>query len=314
MTDEQRRVEVAEDVKDATLNLASERSHQRALEALDAMSLPNMIEIPEGVPSLGAAIDKNYRRRVLQIRKECPADTSALFAYVVKRYWYAVLNAAFWMDEAIKLSIVTETRYTKKMCSVEGQTEMDGAAWIFYNSMSEVHTASDAYILASLPIRYKPDAKLMLLCIACYWLANANEKMESGRIIDALNQIHEAYDALTLEDGMSMWEMAEEDFRREIADLKCTESEIRSRIGKAAAAARLSKDPKQRAKEWVFECWKDWQKRPDAYPSQAAFARSMLEKELGLTSQPSIEAWCREWKKQLSDAYSTGTMSIGPAQ
>lgn len=66
---------------------------------------------------------------------------------------------------------------------------------------------------------------------------------------------------------------------------------------KNAAYTKAAKDPKQKEKSFVFECWQDWQKNPDSYNGKAAFARDMLAKCEHLTSQKKIEDWCREWKK-----------------
>jgi len=70
-------------------------------------------------------------------------------------------------------------------------------------------------------------------------------------------------------------------------------------LARKGAKAKLFNDPKQQEKTFVLECWLAWQQNPDSYPSQAAFARDMLEKCEALVSQPKIEAWCREWKKSL---------------
>lgn len=61
--------------------------------------------------------------------------------------------------------------------------------------------------------------------------------------------------------------------------------------------ARVAKDPKQKDKELVFECWQAWQNKPENYKSKAAFARDMLEKSSNLVSQKIIEDWCRDWGK-----------------
>lgn len=66
---------------------------------------------------------------------------------------------------------------------------------------------------------------------------------------------------------------------------------------KYAAHTKVAKDPKQKEKSFVFECWQDWQKNPDSYNGKAAFGRDMLTKCEHLTSQKKIEDWCREWKK-----------------
>jgi hypothetical protein len=60
---------------------------------------------------------------------------------------------------------------------------------------------------------------------------------------------------------------------------------------------KLENDPKQDEKKFVFECWQQWQKKPELYGSKAAFARDMLDKCVCLTSQKKIEDWCREWQK-----------------
>lgn len=70
-------------------------------------------------------------------------------------------------------------------------------------------------------------------------------------------------------------------------------------IARKGALAMLANDPRQQAKQFVFECWHEWRAGKTTYTSQAAFARDMLSKWEGvLVSQPSIEAWCRQWKKE----------------
>lgn len=62
------------------------------------------------------------------------------------------------------------------------------------------------------------------------------------------------------------------------------------------------RDPKQKEKAFIRECWNEWQKKPDSYDSQAAFARDMLSKCEHLTSQKKIEDWCHEWKQSTSSS------------
>ncbi len=54
---------------------------------------------------------------------------------------------------------------------------------------------------------------------------------------------------------------------------------------KKGIATKLANDPKQRDKKFVHECWIKWQEKPLSYPSQAEFARDMLEKCEHLKSQ-----------------------------
>ena len=66
--------------------------------------------------------------------------------------------------------------------------------------------------------------------------------------------------------------------------------------GAFLARKRHLQDPKQQAKAFVFECWQAWQKAPGQYPSVAAFARGMLDKQPDtLTSEIVIARWVRHW-------------------
>ncbi len=72
-----------------------------------------------------------------------------------------------------------------------------------------------------------------------------------------------------------------------------------SNMSRKGAEAKLLKDPKQGEKDFVLECWKEWQKHPERYTSKADFSRDMLNKCEHLKSQPKIEQWCRAWEKDL---------------
>jgi hypothetical protein len=81
--------------------------------------------------------------------------------------------------------------------------------------------------------------------------------------------------------------------------------EARRDLAYRGAIARIERDPKQKEKTFIHECWQRWQQSPETYASKAAFARDMLSKCEHLTSQKKIEDWCREWESE------TGTQ---PAQ
>ncbi len=69
------------------------------------------------------------------------------------------------------------------------------------------------------------------------------------------------------------------------------------RRARNAVAAKLANDPRQDEKQFIRECWQDWQRGKSHYTSKAAFARDMIEKVEHLTSTKKIEDWCREWEK-----------------
>ena len=72
-------------------------------------------------------------------------------------------------------------------------------------------------------------------------------------------------------------------------------TKARKHFAYQAAIEKLKRDPRQNEKTFVYECWRDWQKKPNSYKGKAAFARDMLTKCEHLKSQKKIEDWCREW-------------------
>jgi hypothetical protein len=75
-----------------------------------------------------------------------------------------------------------------------------------------------------------------------------------------------------------------------------------SAIAKERAVARHSKDPKQKEKRYVMDCWEAWRKDPTRYASKAAFARDMLDKSEHLASTKVIEDWVRDWEANFKKA------------
>lgn len=63
------------------------------------------------------------------------------------------------------------------------------------------------------------------------------------------------------------------------------------------ARLRHARDPRQKEKGFIRECFDAWQLQPGRYKTTAAFARDMLEKCQHLTSQRKIEDWVREWRR-----------------
>ena len=74
-------------------------------------------------------------------------------------------------------------------------------------------------------------------------------------------------------------------------------------LARKGAQAKLARDPKQKDKERVLECWKAWKKTPldrdgkPKYKGKEAFAKDMLKFE-SLESTQVITRWCRKWEKE----------------
>jgi len=83
----------------------------------------------------------------------------------------------------------------------------------------------------------------------------------------------------------------------EHADHEALVVPLRQEFALAGAKAKLAKDPRQAAKREVKEWWIRWRANPAWYQSKSSFARAMLDKFPVLSSQPVIEAWCRQWER-----------------
>jgi hypothetical protein len=84
-----------------------------------------------------------------------------------------------------------------------------------------------------------------------------------------------------------------------LADNQSSFEKAKSELAKQAVKAKLLNSPKQKAKEFIKDCWLTWQEEPERYKSKAEFAREMLKQEQckSLVSQIKITDWCRGWEK-----------------
>jgi len=82
------------------------------------------------------------------------------------------------------------------------------------------------------------------------------------------------------------------------AFVAATTSLMRRRIQAYESAMKkltTDSDGKQNAKAIIKKEWEKWQKKPNSYPSKAAFARAMLGSYTNLESHRVIERWCKGW-------------------
>jgi hypothetical protein len=78
-------------------------------------------------------------------------------------------------------------------------------------------------------------------------------------------------------------------------------ADARKQLAYEGALEKLKRDPKQRDKAFVRDCWEAWQKNPSNYKGKAAFARDMLNKCEHLESTKRIEDWCRHWEAETKE-------------
>lgn len=80
----------------------------------------------------------------------------------------------------------------------------------------------------------------------------------------------------------------------------------RTKRAKKSAQAKVEKDPKQKEKKIVKECWEAWQVKPEQYSSSTNFATAMIDKfrpddpadeDKHLSSVKKITEWCTLWQR-----------------
>lgn len=85
-----------------------------------------------------------------------------------------------------------------------------------------------------------------------------------------------------------------------VDELNKIQGNYKTELARSGAEAKNAKDPKQIAKNYIFNCWEVWQEESDKYNSKADFARTMLKLDIckSLKSQKKIEDWCRDFEKK----------------
>lgn len=281
-------------VKDPALIDIKERARTRALEKLEQLNLPDVVELEGDLSFLGKRMQAAAEKRVERLREAFGTDLQQVVALAIKCYWHSAWRGAIWMDEARLRGLIADNDYTRGMSTAEGYIETEGGAWTMFSELASVDNAAEVEKFSPLPAPQPTDIEL-LSALSCHFLYQASARMEAGLPIEALALIHEAYEAECLSQGLNMWNQAADLTKQELMG-DATDA-ARSEMGRAAAAARFQRDPKQQEKRFIRDCWQGWQDEPDRYPSQAAFARDMLQKCEHIVSQKTIEDWCRDWTR-----------------
>lgn len=78
-------------------------------------------------------------------------------------------------------------------------------------------------------------------------------------------------------------------------------------VGQKGGKAKWDADPRTQEKQFVFDCWCQWQSGKTHYASKTAFANDMLDKCVFLTSEKKITDWCRAWERSTA---TNGTVPV----
>lgn len=277
-------------------NIAERDAHEVAMLALVAMDLPEEEMLPETLHGLGRVWAGEYARVRAQLTNGDEQLLTRVVALANKCAWYAAHYGAAWFGVASAIGLVVESDYTRQFMTPRGYVEHEGWAWPLCNKLAEKTMAGRILEFGGAWLEGEiPDNATLLQAIALHWLAQASLHDDDIRF----DLMGEASIALELASEIDMYEAGEQAGREDATGGHGGDAtrEVRKALALAGAHGRILKDPRTPAKAEVRKKWLEWQQRPYLYASQAEFARQMLKDFAALTSQPVIEGWAREWKK-----------------
>lgn len=267
-----------------------------SLADVKAMELPTNVALRGELFNLGEKINEKYIKAYTDLLQRFPDQIGKLAAVALRCYWIACWEGANYLRCGIELKVIGNNDHAKERCTAKGYAKAEGGAWTLYGKGSLASDSNLVQYSRDVGLTVEFNAHDLLLCMALYWLQDAD--IAHGTGATDFDLIHEAYDAFDLVHSEKMWDEAFESGKAEPADKDAAGSAARSAMARAGALARRDGDPRNLAKSFVKTCWDDWQLAPSRYAGKAAFARDMLDKQTALKSQKVIEDWCRLWDKQ----------------
>jgi len=168
--------------------------------------------------------------------------------------------------------------------------ESEGWANTLYNELASIH-ANEARraFLNGTPFDALLSQAEGLRVASLYWFSLSSAASAAGELSQASDWLHEAYDALVLENGVYMWDeatkLAEEEITNEATGA------ARTALAKTAAAARHSEN--RAMKQDVFR-WCD--ANMASVPSMDA-AASRVAGIVVPAAWRTVRDWMTEWKK-----------------
>ncbi len=267
------------------VNKIEDEAFRQAQKEANAMIWPQM-SLPGSLANLGRMINVHYKRICEYI--EDPNDAAG---FAKKCLWIVSRSDQLMWLRLIAEGIVANNENNQSYeasfepgysdlfdpffnCCLAGYgTAGYGAADIRYRQIdSDSDRTFDEWLVAT----------------SLVWFCEADTLMESGDVMGALDKIADSFLATGLAHGSEMWDGAE----------NCSKEEkTLDARNKALKLHDPATNPKQKEKSFIFDCWQEWQRKPDNYKSKAKFGKDMLAKCEHLTSQKKIEDWCREWEK-----------------
>ncbi|QDC44818.1 hypothetical protein [Methylophilus medardicus] len=247
----------------------NKRANAFAKQAVIDMNLPEEIELPKTINTLGFKLNKIYQRHYENVREDLSSKKlSRVVASALQAYWESCHDAAETLRlqfEALGYNQLTE--FQQKISTATGYANYEGWAYSFYSGAFSKGKSNSK----------KDD----LIVIALYWLAEA-DKLNDPR--EKFDHIVEALEAIQLSNGSYMWDEG----------FKCKSEDIsREKSFAAKKAHRENYQLKSEAKNY-------WLLNIDPKLSNDA-AAGKLQAIIPLTFR-TLSSYVSEFKKEIQSA------------
>lgn len=232
----------------------------------------------------GEIIYNEISRHFEELSEKYDNNFSELITLAIRELEFASFEGALYITLCIEAGVMLDNSYTRELSSPEGYARYHGYANTLCEHLSAIDKPAD--YLDGTPFTEIPKTSDLLKAISLYYFNKAAINFTNQNFDECFFFLHEAYTAKEYCYFEELYDDFVDDAKRE-----------RSFEARYAALKKWGRDPRQKEKNFVFECWQEWQQNSGRYPSKAAFARDMLEKCENLVSYKKIEDWCREWEK-----------------
>lgn len=209
---------------------------ERALHEVSQMFLEKEVNFPQNINNLGLGAADMYSRLLRRTSEEVGGHLSYAIGVAIREFWYACFRASIYMELSFSSQTLPRTDLQKKLVTPEGYADYEGWAPTLSDGLADLPPRKQRFeFLRDTPFSELIAADSLLQCMSLHWFAFADELMGEHKVNDALELLHEAYDALALAHGLSMHKAGEE------YGLELQAAEMRNSFAVMGANARHQK-------------------------------------------------------------------------
>lgn len=192
----------------------------------------------------------DFRRRRQRLSENYKEEFASLLRVSAREYIYACHKAAAFMLEVVAPDDARHEA-TLRLTTPKGYADSEGWAYTLFDSLSSLYRPTE--LLQGTSFETPVSSQDVLNSMAILWFFDAASAHENDGC--AMNLLFEAANALTLSNGIFMWECSKEHQEEEL-------KEMGSKRARSLNEARHRKTNEARAR--VIQ---DWAKDPARFPS-----------------------------------------------